>query len=119
MKGIQTFRARCLNADVLEEGSEIICTRKVNPEVHSIDLHDALLIRAHEHQSVPLVLIRREREVKNDISVVREFFVGNETAVEEDRVRELGLQFGIEKSDKACEEARPVVVPSELIADVR
>ena len=118
MKGVQTFRACRLYADVLEEGSEIIFTRKVDPEVHSIDLHDALLIRSHEHKRVPFMLIRRERQVKNHISVVREFFVGDETAVEEDRVRELRLQFSLEKSNKAREEARPVIVPSELIADV-
>lgn len=60
MQRMEALRTRCFHTNILKECGEIIRAGKVDPEMNSIDFHDALLMRMHEHQRVPPVLVSRD-----------------------------------------------------------
>ena len=49
---------------------KVVRPREVDPKMNAVHLHNAFLVRLHEHQGMPLELVCRERQVEYNISVV-------------------------------------------------
>lgn len=115
---VEALGAGRLDPDVLEEGGKVMVAWQVDPEVHSVVLHDAPLVLLKEEESAPLPVVWGACQVEDDIGVVWQVLVRDEAAIEVHGVREVRSDFPVEEVSESCEEGRPVRIPAKVAIDL-
>jgi hypothetical protein len=115
---MKAFDPRGLEPDVLKEGSEVVLSGQVHPEMDAVENLYAGLMLVHELQTLPFPSVRRSCEVQNNIRIVGGDFVGYEASIEEERVRELRSQFSLYEDQEIVEQLLSVLVPRKRGANV-